>query len=92
MAAASSRLDMTRTTAYLTSPVVWIFRSIIPHGAVEATLHASLRLARGWARERATLRSLGVSSFADLTAADLLHSDRAVRTVHRRAISASLAA
>lgn len=75
-----------RTTAYLTSPVVWIFSNIIPHSAVETTLHGNLRLARGWARERATLRALGASSFAELADADLLHSDRAVRKVHRRAI------
>ncbi len=75
-----------RTVSYLTSPVVWLLRSIIPHGAVEATLHGNLRLARGWARERVTLHALGASSFAELTTADLLHSDRAVRKIHRRAI------
>jgi len=75
-----------RMTGFLTSPIVWVFHNIIPHSAVEATLHGNLRLARGWARERTTLRALGASSFSELTEADLLHSDRAVRKVHSRAI------
>jgi hypothetical protein len=77
---------LARATAFLTAPVVWLLRNIIPHGAVEATLHGNLKLARGWARERVTLRTLGASSFDELTTADLLHSDRAVRKVHSRAI------
>ena len=74
-----------RMVAKLTAPIVWMFRQIIPHGAVEATLHGNFWLARRWARERTTLRSLGASSFAELTEAELLHADRAVRKIHRRA-------
>jgi hypothetical protein len=75
-----------RVVARLMAPIVWMFRQVIPHGAVEATLHGNVVVARRWARERTTLRSLGVSSFAELTDAELLHADRAVRKIHRRAI------
>jgi hypothetical protein len=74
-----------RAVAKLTAPIVWMFRQVIPHGAVEATLHGNFWLARRWARERTTLRSLGASSFAELSDAELLQADRAVRKIHRRA-------
>jgi hypothetical protein len=74
-----------RMVAKLTAPIVWMFRQLIPPGAVEAALHGNFWLARRWARERTTLRSLGASSFAELTDAELLQVDRAVRKIHRRA-------
>ena len=76
---------MARLSAWLTAPIVWVFRQIIPHGAVEATLHGNFWLARRWARERTTLKALGASSFDELSNAELLHADRAVRKIHRRA-------
>lgn len=75
-----------RTLGYLTTPIVHLFRRIIPPNAVEATLHGNLWLARRWARERKTLRSLGVGDIAELNMAELLHSDRAVRQIHRRSV------
>ena len=76
---------LARLTARLTAPIVWMFRAIIPHGAVEATLHGNLALARRWARERTTLGALGASSFSELANAELLQADRVVRKIHRRA-------
>ena len=35
-----------RMLGYLTTPVVWVLAKIIPHGAVEATLHGNMQLAR----------------------------------------------
>jgi hypothetical protein len=75
-----------RTLGFLTTPIVYLFRRIIPPNAVEATLHGNMWLARRWARERKTLSSLGVSDVAELSMAELLHSDRAVRKIHRRAV------
>jgi hypothetical protein len=76
---------LARLTGWLTTPVVLALRAIIPHSAVETTLHGNIVVARRWARERATLRSLGASSFADLRDIELLQVDRAVRTVQGRA-------
>jgi len=75
-----------RTLDFLTRPVVYIFRRVIPHSTVETVLHSNLWLARRWSRERQTLRALGVSDLAELSTAELLHSDRAVRKIHRRAV------
>src|SRR5271156_5267122 len=75
-----------RTLDFLTRPVVYLFRRVIPHSTVETVLHNNLWLARRWARERTTLRTLGVSDLAELSTAELLHSDRAVRKVHSRAV------
>jgi EcsC protein family len=75
-----------RTLDFLTRPVVYLFRRIIPHSTVERVLHSNLLLARRWARERTTLRTLGVSDLSELSTAELLHSDRAVRKVHSRAV------
>jgi hypothetical protein len=74
-----------RLVAWLTTPIVWVFRHVIPHSAVETTLHGNFWLARRWARERTTLKTLGVSSFDELADAELLHADRAVRKIHSRA-------
>ncbi len=76
---------LARLTGWVTAPVVLALRAIIPHSAVEATLHGNIVVARRWARERATLRSLGVASFAELTDIELLQTDRAVRKVQSRA-------
>jgi EcsC protein family len=76
---------MPRLTGVVTAPVVLALRAIIPHSAVEATLHGNIVVARGWARERATLRSLGATSFGELAEIELLQVDRAVRKVQSRA-------
>lgn len=76
---------MPRLTGVVTAPVVLALRAIIPHSAVEATLHGNIVVARSWARERATLRSLGANSFAELAEIELLQTDRAVRKVQSRA-------
>jgi hypothetical protein len=76
---------LARLTGWATAPIVLALRVIIPHAAVEATLHGNIVVARGWARERATLRSLGAASFAELTGIELLQADRAVRKVQSRA-------
>jgi hypothetical protein len=77
---------LARLIAYATSPVSWAIHKAIPTSAVEATLHGNATVASRWARERITLRHLGVSSVAELTEAELLHSDRVVRKIHRRAV------
>src|ERR1700751_1654498 len=61
-----------RALARLTAPVSWALREIIPHNAVDATLNGNIALARRWARERATLKSLGVSQFTQLADVELL--------------------
>jgi hypothetical protein len=76
---------LARLTGWVTTPVVLALRAIIPHSAVEATLHGNIVVARRWARERATLRSLGASNFAELAGIELLQVDRAVRKVQSRA-------
>jgi hypothetical protein len=75
-----------RSAEYLTTPIVWLLHKAIPANAVETTLHGNLWLARKWARERVTLRALGAADFAELKQAELLHSDRVVRRIHRRAV------
>ncbi len=76
---------LARLTGWVTTPVVLALRAVIPHSAVEATLHGNIVVARRWARERATLRSLGASSFTELVEIELLQVDRAVRKVQSRA-------
>ena len=75
-----------RSVEFVVTPIVWTFRQVIPASTVEATLHGNLWLARRWAREGTTLRALGVSSTAELTEIELLHPDRVVRKIHRRAV------
>jgi hypothetical protein len=75
-----------RTVELLLTPIVWAFRRAIPPTAVEATLHGNLWLARRWAREGKTLRTLGVADFREMTQAELLHPEPVVRTIHRRAV------
>jgi len=75
-----------RTIELLVSPIVYLFRRIIPHSTVESVLHGNLSFARRWAREGRTLRSLGVAHHSELTEAELLHSDRTVRRIHGRAV------
>jgi hypothetical protein len=75
-----------RSAEFLVTPIVWTFRRAIPASAVEATLHGNLWLARRWAREGTTLRALGVSDATQLAEIELLHSDRVVRRIHRRAV------
>jgi hypothetical protein len=77
---------ISRTIEFLVSPIVYLFRRVIPHSTVDNILHGNLSLARRWAREGSTLRSLGVSHRSELSAAELLHSDRTVRRIHRRAV------
>jgi hypothetical protein len=81
-----------RTIEFLVSPIVYLFRRIIPHGTVENILHGNLAFARRWAREGTTLRALGVAHHSELTAAELLHSDRTVRRIHGRAVWLAAAA
>jgi len=75
-----------RTIEFLVSPIVYLFRRIIPHSTVENILHGNLSVARRWAREGLTLRSLGVAHHNELSEAELLHSDRTVRRIHGRAV------
>lgn len=75
-----------RTIEFLVSPIVYLFRRLIPHSTVENILHGNLAFARRWAREGKTLNSLGVAHHSELTAAELLHSDRTVRRIHGRAV------
>jgi hypothetical protein len=75
-----------RAVDFLTRPIVWAFRQIIPHSAVEATLEGNLWLAHRWAHEHSALRGLGAGSFAELAETELRHNDRFVRKTHRRAI------
>jgi len=75
-----------RTIEFLVSPIVYLFRRVIPHSTVESVLHGNLAFARRWAREGKTLRSLGVGHHSELTEAELLHSDRTVRRIHGRAV------
>jgi hypothetical protein len=75
-----------RTIEFLVSPIVYLIRRIIPHSTVENILHSNLSIARRWAREGTTLRSLGVSHYGELTDRELLHSDRTVRRIHGRAV------
>ena len=75
-----------RSIEFLVSPIVYLFRRIIPHSTVENILHGNLAFARRWAREGKTLRSLGVAHHSELTEAELLHSDRTVRRIHGRAV------
>lgn len=77
---------LARTTGRLTAPIVWTVRRIVPEEAVRKALHGNIVVARRWARERATLRSLGAASFAELGGVELLQVDRAVRKVQRRAV------
>jgi hypothetical protein len=74
-----------RTFAWLTKPVAWAVREIVPHNAVDAALNGNIVVARRWARERATLKSLGASQFAEVADGELLQIDRAVRKVQSRA-------
>jgi hypothetical protein len=75
-----------RTVEFLVSPIVYLFRRIIPHSTVENVLHGNLAFARRWAREGKTLQSLGVGQRSELTELELLHSDRTVRRIHGRAV------
>jgi hypothetical protein len=75
-----------RTIEFLVSPIVWLFRKVIPHSTVENILHGNLTVARRWAREGKTLQSLGVAHHSELTERELLHSDRTVRRIHGRAV------
>jgi hypothetical protein len=75
-----------RSVEFLVTPIVWTFRQVIPASTVEATLHGNLWLARRWAREGTTFRTLGVSNAAQLSEIELLHPDRVVRQIHRRAV------
>jgi hypothetical protein len=75
-----------RTIEFLVSPIVYLFGRLIPHGTVENILHGNLSVARRWARESTTLRSLGVTHHSEMAAAELLHSDRTVRRIHNRAV------
>ncbi|HEX4507893.1 MAG TPA: EcsC family protein [Alphaproteobacteria bacterium] len=75
-----------RTVEFLVSPIVWLFRRIIPHSTVENILHGNLTLARRWARHGKTLSSLGVAHHSELSQAELLHSDRTVKRIHGRAV------
>jgi hypothetical protein len=75
-----------RTIELVVSPIVYLFRRIIPHSTVENILHGNLTVARRWAREGGTLRALGVAHHSELTERELLHSDRTVRRIHGRAV------
>jgi hypothetical protein len=75
-----------RTVELVVSPIVYLFRRIIPHHTVENLLHGNLAVARRWAREGRTLRALGVAHHSELADRELLHSDRTVRRIHRRAV------
>ena len=75
-----------RSVEFAVTPIVWTFRRTIPYSAVEATLQGNLWLAQRWSRERHTLRALGVADTAGLVGNELLHPDRVVRRIHRRAV------
>src|SRR6185503_15702198 len=59
-----------RTIEFLVSPIVYLFRRLIPHSTVENILHGNLAFARRWAREGKTLRSLGVAHHSELSEAE----------------------
>jgi hypothetical protein len=75
-----------RTIEFLVSPIVYLFRRIIPHSTVENILQGNLAFARRWARHETTLRSLGVGHHSELSEAELLHSHGTVRRIHGRAV------
>jgi hypothetical protein len=75
-----------RTIEFLVSPIVYLLRRLIPRSTVENILHGNLSVARRWAREGKTLRSLGVAHPSELAAAELMHSHRTVRRIHNRAV------
>lgn len=68
-------------------PIGWVFRKIIPAGAIEGALHGGMWLAELWADKDGVLRDLQAESFDDLADYDLDRLDRAADNVHNWAIA-----
>lgn len=78
---------VSRVVGKTMGPIGWMFRKIIPAGAIEGALHGGMWLAEQWADKDGVLRDLHAESFEELAGYDLERLDRAADNVHNWAIA-----
>jgi EcsC protein family len=76
-----------RALAVLTHPAGWIFRKVVPPGAIQGALHGNMWLAERWADQSSVLRDTQAERFSDLANFDLSRLDRVANNVHDWAVA-----